>query len=121
MRLNAYYRYNTNINITQEDFMIKQKIQWQKGIDFIDNSPRYTFENRDPSYTSSIIRVVIYQEKIPEYQGSNKKITVYYGSVENTRTETGDTIGYYKTLKEAKEETLRLFEEYCTLFPEDID
>jgi hypothetical protein len=37
---------------------------WTKGYDFMDNSPRYTFEGRDPSYTYDRLRVVIYQKRV---------------------------------------------------------
>ena len=29
----------------------KEKVQWTKGHDFMDGTPRYTFEGRDPATT----------------------------------------------------------------------
>lgn len=94
--------------------------KWTKGYDWLDDSPRYTFENRDPSNTLETIRVVIYQEKEEEFKGSGIKKPYYYGYVENYDKECGDTIGRFKYLKDAKRETEKLFDEYCKLFPEAI-
>ena len=94
--------------------------QWQKGLDFTDDSARYTFEGRDPSYTLETIRVVIYTEREKEYSHDTKKRIYYYGYVTNNEKECSDTVGRFKTLKQAKEETLKLFNEYCVLFPEAV-
>lgn len=109
--------------ITASDKMQDNKLtkKWIKGYDFMDDSPRYTFEERDTQDTLSTIRVVIYQESEPEYQYSGKKVKVYYGHVENNRTETADTIGSFQLLSIAKRETEKLFYEYCKLFPSDIN
>jgi len=96
------------------------KKEWQKGYDFMDESPRYSFEGRDPQSTYETIRVVIYQEQEKEYSHDTKKRSYYYGYVTNNEKECSDTIGRYRTLKQAKEETEKLFDEYCKLFPEAI-
>lgn len=96
------------------------KIKWVKGHDFIDNSARYTFEGRDPSYTVSTIRVVIYTERERKFSHDPSSAkNFYYGYVTHQDKEMADTIGRFNTLKEAKQETEKLFEEYCRLFPED--
>lgn len=96
--------------------------KWTKGYDFIDNSPRYTFEGRDPSYTASNIQVVIYTEKEREFSHDSRSVrNYYYGYVRHAPTETADTIGRFRTLKEAKAETEKLFEEYCKLFPDSVE
>ena len=40
----------------------KEKVQWTKGHDFMDGTPRYTFEGRDPATTYERFQVVIYTE-----------------------------------------------------------
>jgi hypothetical protein len=94
--------------------------KWEKGYGFMDSSPRYTFEGRDPSNTLEIIRVVIYQEIEPEWEYSDTKRLYYYGYVSNNEKEYADTIGRFKYLKDAKRETEKLFDEYCKLFPEAV-
>jgi hypothetical protein len=94
--------------------------KWTKGYDCLDNSPRYTFEDRDPCNTLEIIRVVIYQEMEREYSYDSIKRPYYYGMVENTEKETQDIIGRFKLLKDAKRETEKLFDEYCKLYPEAV-
>jgi hypothetical protein len=93
---------------------------WTKGYDYIDNSPRYTFEDRDPCNTLETIRVVIYQEMEKEYSHDTQKRPFYYGMVENSDKETQDVIGRFRLLKDAKRETEKLFAEYCKLYPEAI-
>lgn len=101
--------------------MLKQKIKWVKGYDFIDNTPRYSFEGRDPQVTVSDIEVVIYSqcERKFSHDATSRKL-YYYGYVRHNPSETADEIGRFETLKKAKEETEKLFNEYCKLFPNDI-
>ena len=102
--------------------MIKTKIKWRKGYDFIDNTPRYSFEGRDPQVTVSDIRVVIYSQYERKFShDSQSRKLFYYGYVRHEPSETADIIGRFETLKEAKEETEKLFYEYCELFPNDIE
>ena len=37
----------------------KEKVQWTKGHDFMDGTPRYTFEGRDPAttYEQTLLRL----------------------------------------------------------------
>ena len=76
---------------------------WTKGADFMDDSPRYTFDGRDPSYTYSRIEVVIYQERIPEYRGGDKvkRYFVWVFDKEKERLYTDDRKPF-RLLKEAK-------------------
>lgn len=100
--------------------MLLQKVKWVKGRDFIDGSPRYTFEGRDPAYTISRIQVVIYTKRERRFEHDSQSVkNYYYGSIFHIPTETGDTIGRFETVKEAKEETEKMFHYYCELFPED--
>ena len=95
----------------------KSSVKWVKRSDFMDGSARYTFEDRDPQDTYERFQVVIYSEREREYpHDSTSTRTFYYGYVRDNEKECADTIGRFKTLKEAKEETLKLFNEYMTLF-----
>jgi hypothetical protein len=96
--------------------------KWTKGSDPFDNTPRYTFEGRDPSNTVSDIAVVIYSnyERKYSHDPSSRKL-YYYGEVRHNPSETADRLGRFETLKEAKQETEKLFNEYCELFPNDIE
>lgn len=88
----------------------KQVVEWQKGYDFMDGSPRYTFEHRDPSTTYERFQVVIYAEKMREYPHDSRSVRrFYYGYVCDDRLECADTVGPFRTLKEAKAKTLELF------------
>ena len=91
--------------------------EWTKGYDFMDNTPRYTFEGRDPQTTYEDIQVVIYSqyERKFSHDSTSKKL-YYYGYVRYEPKETADTIGRFETLKQAKTETEKLFDEYCNLF-----
>jgi hypothetical protein len=92
---------------------VKLTVKWQKGRDFMDGSPRFTFEGRDPENTIERFQVVIYSEREREHphDPSSKKL-FYYGYVRDNDKECADTIGRFGTLKEAKAETLNLFNEY---------
>jgi len=95
---------------------IKQSVIWTKGSDFMDDSPRYSFEGRDPSNTIGRFQVVIYTERERAYEHDNRKRNYYYGYVRDNEKECADTVGRFKTLKQAKDETLKLFNEYMVLF-----
>ena len=94
--------------------------KWTKGYDWLDNSPRYTFEDRDPCNTLETIRVVVYQVMENEYSHNTKKRPFYYGTVENTEKESQDIVGRFNLLSDAKRETEKLFNEYCELYPESV-
>jgi len=95
--------------------------KWEKGLDFMDDSARYTFEGRDPQSTYETIRVVIYVEREREFKHDSQTVrNYYYGYVTNNEKECADTVGRFRTLKEAKKETEKLFDEYCKLFPEAL-
>lgn len=102
--------------------MLKKKIKWIKGADFMDDTPRYSFEGRDPQVSVSDITVVIYSqyERKFSHDSTSRKL-YYYGYVRHNPSETADEIGRFETLKKAKEETEKLFDEYCKLFPNDIE
>ena len=96
---------------------VKESVQWTKGSDFMDGSPRYTFEDRDPAYTLERFQVVIYTEQEREFEhDSQSRRNFYYGYVRDNEKECADTIGRFKLLKQAKAETLQLFNEYMELF-----
>jgi hypothetical protein len=95
--------------------------QWHKGYDFIDGTPRYSFEGRDPQSTYETIQVVIYSQYERKFSHDTKSRKLfYYGYVINSQKETSDTVGRFETLKKAKEETEKLFYSYLTLYPEAI-
>ena len=96
---------------------IKTNVKWKKGYDFMDGSPRYTFEGRDPQTTYERFQVVIYTERERKFKHDSQSVkNFYYGYVRDNEKECADTIGRFETLKQAKEETLKLFNEYMTLF-----
>lgn len=97
-------------------------VKWTKGEDFADGTPRYTFEGRDPQQTVSDIRVVIYTERKRKFSHDPSSVkNFYYGYVTNEQVETADTIGPFEKVKEAKDKTLELFNQYCELYPEHIE
>ena len=51
------------IQIKKEHMKTMKKVKWEKDYDFMDDTPRYTFEGRDPANTYAPIRVVIYTER----------------------------------------------------------
>jgi hypothetical protein len=96
---------------------IKTNVKWEKFTDFMDNSARYTFEGRDPSTTYERFQVVIYTQRERKFSHDSQSIkNYYYGYVRDNEKECADTIGRFETLKQAKEETLKLFNEYMKLF-----
>ncbi len=98
------------------------KVKWTKGSDFIDNTPTYTFEGRDPQTTLSDISVLIYTQRERKYDHDSSSVkNFYYGVVSNSKTENSDTIGRFEKLSIAKKETLNLFNQYCELFPNDTE
>jgi len=82
----------------------------------MDGSPRYTFEDRDPENTLERFQVVIYAEREREFAHESKTRRFYYGYVRDNEKECADTVGRFRTLKRAKDETLKLFNEYMVLF-----
>ena len=96
--------------------MKTNKIRWEKSYDFMDNSPRYSFDGRDPQNSLEDIQVVIYTEKEEENKGLGDKRNFYYGCVTHIPSETRDIIGRFKYLKDAKRETEILFNKYVKLF-----
>lgn len=94
----------------------KTNVKWDKLSDFMDGGARYTFEGRDPSLTYERFQVSIYSEREREWSHDSKTRNFYYGYVRDDETECADTIGRFKTLKEAKEETLKLFNEYMSIY-----
>ena len=97
---------------------IKQTVKWTKGCDFMDGSPRYTFEGRDPENTIERYQVVIYTEQMREHAHDSQSVRNYYtGYVRDNKLECADTVGPFKLLKDAKAQTLKLFNLYMT----DVD
>ena len=95
----------------------KQSVKWQRLSDYMDGSPRYTFEGRDPETTYERFQVVIYAERereIPCDPSSARRH--YYGYVRDNKNECADTVGPFCTVKEAKRETLKLFNEFMVMF-----
>nr|WP_145401510.1 hypothetical protein [Paenibacillus xylanexedens] len=101
---------------------MKNEVKWIKGEDFMDGTPRYSFEGRDPEVTVSDIAVVIYGQKERKHSHDPKSSkTYYYGYVRNDKVETSDTVGRFEKLTDAKRETLNLFNRYCELYPEHTE
>lgn len=93
------------------------KVKWTKGYDFCDNSPRYTFYERDPQTSCEDITVVIYTRKEREFEHDSKSIkNFYYGCVTHESSETSDETGKLGSLKEAKIMTEELYRKYNDLF-----
>ena len=89
---------------------VKNKIVWTKGADFTDESPRYTFEGRDPATTYERFQVVIYTERERRYAHDPGSLcNHYYGYVRDDKMECAETIGPYYSVREAKQRTLELF------------
>jgi hypothetical protein len=86
---------------------VKEAVDWIKGCDFMDGSPRYTFEGRDPQNTYERFQVVIYTERERKFAHDPCSVkNFYYGYVRDNDKECADTIGPFGTVKEAKGETL---------------
>ena len=91
----------------------KVSVKWTKGTDFMDGTPRYTFEGRDPQDTYERFQVVIYTEREQQYPHDPRSVrNAYYGYVRDTEKECADTIGPFWRVKEAKEKTLELFNQF---------
>ena len=91
----------------------KENVKWVKYGDFMDGSPRYTFEGRDPQNTYERFQVVIYTERERKYRHDPRSVkNFYYGYVRDNEKECADTAGPFDTVKEAKTATLDLFNEY---------
>lgn len=96
------------------------KIKWVKGYDFMDDSPRYSFEGRDPQSTYAPIRIVIYTQRQRKFShDSTSTKNYYYVYIRHDPSETADELGRFETLKQAKIEAEKIFNEYCELFPND--
>ena len=92
--------------------------KWTKGFDFIDNSPRYTFDDRLPENNDNDrISVVIAQNTISVF-GVEEKF--YECHVSITDLEIADSYYRIKYLKDAKRLAIELFEEYCKIYPQNI-
>ncbi len=110
-----------NNNLEFPEDCIKTNVKWKKSLDFMDDSARYTFENRDPQDTYERFQVVIYTEREREWQHDSQSMrNFYYGYIRDNEKECADTIGRFKTLNEAKEQTLKLFNEYIKSFVLDV-
>ena len=97
----------------------KETVKWVKHADFMDGSPRYTFEGRDPQDTYERFQVVIYTERERKFSHDPSSVqNAYYGYVRDNDRECADTVGPFWSVKEAKSETLKLFNEYMDLFAE---
>ena len=97
----------------------KNAVKWTKGCDPFDNSPRYTFENRDISYTLDRFQVVICVKKEPEYKYGPKR-NYYYGCVRDAEKECEDTTDRFTKLKDVKKNTLALFNLYMEKYQKEI-
>lgn len=98
----------------------KEKVKWEKRSDFMNGSPRYTFENRDPATTLERFQVVIYCEREREYAyDPTSARRFYYGYVRDNEKEWADTVGPNRTLKQAKHDTLALFNLYMTEYQKE--
>ncbi len=99
------------------DDVVKDSVQWDKRSDFMNGTPRYSFEGRDPQDTYERFQVVIYTERERKYQHDPSSVrNAYYGYVRDNKLEYSDTIGPFWSVKEAKSETLALFNRYMEMF-----
>lgn len=96
------------------------EVNWVKSISW-DGMASYTVEGHDASNKNAKIQVLIksYRER-ENFRDSQSSRIFYYGCVLHSKSESADTIGRFRTLKEAKEETLKLFNKYCESYPDDI-
>lgn len=94
-------------------------LKWKKSIGS-DGFSCYAIEGHDASDKTAKIQVLIKSSREREcFRDSQSSRIFYYGCVLHRETESASTIGRFRTLKEAKEETLKLFEQYCEKFPID--
>lgn len=107
----ARKRFSVNNDIIFTTDVAKKSVRREKGYDFMDGSPRYTFEGRDPATTIERFQVVIYRER------NDCGTFGYYGYVRDNKLESADTIGPFRTLKEAKVGTLKLFNDFLAYQP----
>ena len=95
---------------------------WTKGFDFMDNTPRYTFEGRDPAYTYERFRVVIYVERVEPYRGFPKErryfASVYDQDREGEWMDNPDT--GFKHLKDVKQAVIQTYE-YMISHPDTVN
>lgn len=109
--------------------MIKATIftdgEWEKGGDFMDESPRYQLlvpyvvegRGRYCDSLSSALRwsAVVVQEKVREYR-CGPLVKRYFGHVNDLRLEVSDEVGPFKSVKAARhatERALKELREYC--------
>jgi hypothetical protein len=76
-------------------------MKWTKGFDPFDDSPRYSFEGRDPQISLDKIQVVIIQENYYPYV-SAKREKRYVGHVINTEIEHEYQTKPYRKLADCK-------------------
>lgn len=87
-----------------------EKVKWEKGSDFMDGSPRYTFGGRDPQDTLEDISVVIYATTEFEFHRvSETKRRFYYAYVCHRPTETVYESKRIMYLKDAKIKALEFY------------
>lgn len=91
----------------------KIKVKWEKGQDFMDGSPRYTFGGRDPQDTLEDIALVIYAEQEFEFfRVSETKRRFYYVYIIHRPSETVYQSKRMKFLKNAKKDALEQFNKF---------
>ena len=74
-------------------------------------------KGQDEQDTLERFQVVIYAEREREFQHDPASARrFYYGYVRDNERECADTVGRFRLLKEAKIETLKLFNRYMELF-----
>jgi len=84
-------------------------MKWEKSEDSMNGSPRYSPAGIDPSNSIKRITLVIVRERELEYQGAEKKRYVYYGHISDEKTETGDVLGPFTRVRDAKAEMEKAF------------
>jgi len=102
---------------------VKESVQWTRNYDPTDGSRRYTFEDRDPEETIKRFQVVIYTEQEPEYihESQSRRNCYYYGYVCDNDKECADVVGRFRLLKIAKQETLKLFNQYMVALANETE
>ena len=96
------------------------KILWEKSEDWIDGTPRYTIKGRDPQNSAADLQVVITTERKRKYSHDSKSVKNFYtGYVAYIPNEYSDYTEEFESIKEAKKETEKLFNEYIERFGYD--
>ena len=93
-----------------------KKVKWESRENWLDNSKEYSFEGRWFDCSADDLKIIICSDKRCIDRFSNEKKKVDLVSVRYEPTETEDDLESIRTLKEAKLEALKLYNEYIDNF-----